>query len=80
MGLHNLSKITSKLISIGKPKDLSCAVISKGTTAEQKVVVGTLEDIEEKAIGLATPALTIVGEVVKLREQLDWFKAEESSI
>ncbi len=80
MGLHNLSKITSKLISIGKPKDLPCAVISKGTTAEQKVVVGTLEDIEEKAKGLATPALTIVGEVVRLREQLDWFKAEESSI
>jgi uroporphyrin-III C-methyltransferase len=80
MGLHNLSKITSKLVAIGKSKDLPCAVISKGTTAEQKVVVGTLEDIEEKAIGLATPALTIVGEVVKLREQLDWFKAEESSL
>jgi len=80
MGLHNLSKITDKLIAIGKPKDLPCAVISKGTTTEQKVVVGTLEDIQSKAKGLPTPALTIVGEVVGLREQLDWFKAEKSSI
>ena len=80
MGLHNLAKITSKLISIGKSKDLPCAVISKGTTAEQKVVIGTLSDIEEKAKGLPTPALTVVGEVVSLREQLDWFKAEKSSI
>ena len=80
MGLHNLEKITNKLIAIGKPKELPCAVISKGTTTEQRVVVGTLEDIEQKAKGLPTPALTIVGEVVKLREQLDWFGAEQSSI
>ncbi len=80
MGLHNLDNIMDKLISIGKPKRLPCAVISKGTTTEQKVVVGTLEDIADKAKGLATPALTIVGEVVRLREQLDWFKAKESSI
>lgn len=74
MGLHNISKISNKLISIGKSKELPCAVISKGTTPEQKVVVGTLEDIEEKAKGLESPALIIVGEVVKLREQLAWFK------
>jgi len=74
MGLHNISKISNKLISIGKSKELPCAVISKGTTPEQKVVVGTLEDIEEKAKGLESPALIIVGEVVKLREQLNWFK------
>jgi len=73
MGLHNLEKISSKLIEIGKPKDFPCAVISKGTTKEQQVVVGTLEDIKEKAKDLPTPALIVVGEVVKLREQLEWF-------
>jgi uroporphyrin-III C-methyltransferase len=73
MGLHNLEKISSKLIEIGKPKDFPCAVISKGTTKEQQVVVGTLEDIKEKAKDLPTPALIVVGEVVKLREQLAWF-------
>jgi uroporphyrin-III C-methyltransferase len=74
MGLHNLEKISSKLIEIGKPKDFPCAVISKGTTKEQKVVVGTLENIKEKAKDLPTPALIVVGEVVKLREQLAWFQ------
>lgn len=80
MGLHNLEKITNKLIAIGKQKRLPCAVISKGTTADQRVVIGTLEDIVQKAKGLPTPALTIVGEVVRLREQLDWFGTKESSI
>ncbi len=73
MGLHNLQKISSKLIEIGKPTDYPCAVISKGTTKEQQVVVGTLEDITQKAKDLPTPALIVVGEVVKLREQLEWF-------
>jgi uroporphyrin-III C-methyltransferase len=74
MGLHNLEQIAKKLIEIGKPKDFPVAVISKGTTSNQKVVVGTLEDISKKAKDLETPALIVVGKVVKLREQLDWFK------
>ena len=73
MGLHNLSKISTKLIEIGKPKSFPCAVISKGTTKEQIVIVGTLEDIVEKSKDIPTPALIIVGEVVNLRKQLDWF-------
>lgn len=74
MGLHNLSKISKKLIEIGKPRDCPCAVISKGTTKDQQVVVGTLADIVEKAVDVPTPALIIVGEVVKLRGQLQWFE------
>ncbi len=74
MGLHNLKKISSKLQEIGKPKDYPCAVISRGTTHEQQVVVGTLQDIVEKAKGVPTPALIIVGKVVNLRQQLQWFK------
>jgi uroporphyrin-III C-methyltransferase len=75
MGLHNLSKISTKLMEIGKPKDFPCAVISRGTTSDQSVVVGTLEDIVQKAQGVPTPALIVVGEVVKLREQLAWFNS-----
>ena len=77
MGLHRLDKIASKLIEIGKPKDYPVAVISKGTTPEEKTVIGTLEDIWEKAKDLPTPALIVVGEVVRLREQLNWFEREE---
>ena len=74
MGLHNLSKISSKLIEIGKSKDYPVAVISKGTTKEQKVVVGRLDNIVEKSKDIITPALIVVGRVVLLREQLKWFK------
>jgi len=73
MGLHNLEHITQKLLEIGKPNEYPCAVISRGTTPEQKVVVGDLHDIVEKSRDLPRPALIIVGEVVKLREQLEWF-------
>lgn len=74
MGLHNIELITSKLMGLGKRKDYPCAVISKGTTPNQKVVTGTLESIVEKAKGLEAPAIIVVGEVVNLREQLSWFE------
>ena len=74
MGLHNLPKISEKLIEIGKTSDYPVAVISKGTTPEQTVVVGTLENIVEKAKDIPTPALIVVGRVVELREQLKWFE------
>jgi uroporphyrin-III C-methyltransferase len=74
MGLHRLKHISKKLIEIGKPKDYPIAVISRGTTANEKTVVGTLENIYNKAKNLPTPALIVVGEVVNLREQLSWFE------
>lgn len=74
MGLHRLKKIASKLIEIGKPRDYPIAVISRGTTKDEQTIVGTLENIYEKAKDLPTPALIVVGKVVTLREQLQWFK------
>jgi uroporphyrin-III C-methyltransferase len=72
MGFHNIELITGKLMSMGKRPDYPCAVISKGTTPEQKVVTGTLDNIVERSKGLPTPAIIVVGEVVKLREKLRW--------
>jgi len=74
MGLHNLEKITKKLIQIGKPNNFPCAIISKGTTKDQKTVVGTLENIVELSKDIPTPALIVVGKVVELRDQLKWFE------
>ena len=74
MGLHNLPNITKKLIEVGKATNYPIAIISKGTTSEQKVVVGTLENIVEKSKNIPTPALIVVGKVVELREQLEWFE------
>ncbi len=74
MGLHRLKTICKKLIEVGKAKDYPIAVISRGTRPDEKTVVGTLEDIYEKAKDLPTPALIVVGKVVNLREQLSWFE------
>jgi uroporphyrin-III C-methyltransferase len=73
MGLHNLRTICKNLIKHGKKSDFPVAVISKGTTKSQKVVVGTLENIYTKSKGIATPALIVVGQVVLLRDKLKWF-------
>ncbi len=73
MGYHNIELITSKLMNLGKRRDYPCAVISKGTTKEQEVVVGTLETIVEKSKGLPTPAMVVVGEGVTLRDKISWF-------
>ncbi len=74
MGLHRLQNICDKLIEIGKSPDYPVAVISRGTTKDEKTVVGTLENIYAKAKDLPTPALIVVGEVVNLREKLNWFE------
>lgn len=73
MGLHKIDLITSKLLSLGKREDYPCAVISRGTTKDQKVVVGTLKNIASLAKDLPTPGIIVVGEVVKLREEIKWF-------
>ena len=74
MGLHRLKHISKKLMEIGKPADYPVAVISRGTTKDEKTVVGTLENIWELAKELPTPALIVVGKVVELRKQLNWFE------
>ena len=74
MGLVGLEKICAQLIAHGQRSNMPVALISKGTTPEQKVVVGTLADIALKVTEhqIQAPTLTIIGEVVSLREQLQW--------
>ena len=74
MGLVGLEKICQRLIEHGQRSNMPVALISKGTTPEQKVVVGTLADIASKVTEhqIQAPTLTIIGEVVSLREQLQW--------
>ena len=74
MGLVGLEKICEKLIEHGQRPDMPVALISKGTTPEQKVLVGTLVDIASKVEEnhIQAPTLTIIGDVVSLREQLQW--------
>lgn len=74
MGLHQLKKICTELMAIGKAKEYPIAVISRGTLKDETVIVSTLENIYEEAKDLPTPALIVVGEVVKVRESLQGLK------
>ncbi|MBF7683374.1 uroporphyrinogen-III C-methyltransferase [Acinetobacter sp. B5B] len=74
MGLVGLSTICKQLIAHGQRENMPVALISKGTTPEQKVVIGTLSCIVSKVHehDIQAPTLTIIGDVVQLREQLQW--------
>ncbi|MFQ5834505.1 MAG: hydroxymethylbilane synthase [bacterium] len=74
MGLANLPQIVKKLISAGKNENTPCAVISWGTTPGQRVVKGPLGEMVEKAKGIKPPGVIVIGEVVSLREKLNWFE------
>lgn len=76
MGVSQLPFITEQLMRFGKDVSTPVALIHWGTTPEQKTVVGTLGDIVRKAqeSGIENPTMIVVGEVVKLREQLQWFE------
>lgn len=74
MGLSGLSVITAKLMEHGLRHDMPVALISKGTLDDQQVIVGTVADIAEKVADadIPAPTLTIVGDVVSLRDKLKW--------
>ncbi len=76
MGVKNLPDITQKLIANGKSPDTPVALIRWGTTPGQTTVTGTLDNITErvKKAGLKPPAITVVGDVVQLRQTLQWFE------
>ncbi len=75
MGVRALPKIVASLLSQGRDKETPVALVRWGTTAQQQVVTGTLETIEAEVVkaGLKPPALIVVGNVVRLRDQLSWF-------
>ena len=75
MGLTGLPIICSKLIEHGLPASTPIGLIQSATRADQKVVAGTLQDITEnpKTALLKPPTLIIVGSVVSLHKQLNWF-------
>ncbi|WP_028778956.1 uroporphyrinogen-III C-methyltransferase [Shimazuella kribbensis] len=76
MGVSNLSFIVKQLTKFGRDEQTPIALIRWGTRIEQETLVGTLSDIVEKVeeVNFSSPAIIIVGEVVKLREKLSWFE------
>jgi len=76
MGVGNLAGIVNNLISHGRAPETPVAVIQRGTVTGQRTIAGDLNNICEKVktAGLRPPAIIVVGDVVGLREELNWFE------
>ncbi|MEO6196698.1 MAG: uroporphyrinogen-III C-methyltransferase, partial [Dehalococcoidia bacterium] len=76
MGIKNLPDIVQQLTAHGRSPETPVAVIQQGTTPEQHTVTGTLADIVAivQNAGIKPPAITVVGEVVRLRDTVSWFE------
>jgi uroporphyrinogen III methyltransferase/synthase len=78
MGIKNLKEIKERLIKAGKDPQTPACIIQQGTLPEQKVVSGTLDEIDTLANekGIKPPGIIIIGEVTNLRKKLKWFESK----
>jgi uroporphyrin-III C-methyltransferase/precorrin-2 dehydrogenase/sirohydrochlorin ferrochelatase len=76
MGLDNVQRICDALKKHGRHENTPAALIEKGTTPDQRVLVGDLNTLPDlvKNNNVRAPTLIVVGEVVNLHSQLNWFK------
>jgi uroporphyrinogen III methyltransferase / synthase len=77
MGVRSLPEITARLIAAGRAPDTPAAVIHWGTLPNQRTVAAPLKDLARAVAeaGVGPPALTVVGEVVGLRPEINWFES-----
>ena len=75
MGLQGIETICHQLIKHGLPPSMPAALVQQGTTPHQRVLTGTLDTLSGivQNAKVKAPTLIIVGEVVKLRDKLNWF-------
>jgi siroheme synthase/uroporphyrinogen-III synthase len=76
MGVERIGKITAELIGHGASPETPVAMVRWGTTGQQQTIQGTLATIADVATkaGFQPPAVTVIGEVARLRESLNWFE------
>jgi uroporphyrin-III C-methyltransferase len=81
MGLASLQLICTELVKAGLPASTPAAAIHGGSTARQRKVIATLADLADavKRADLQSPVTTIIGDVVTLSTQLDWFQNDNGS-
>ncbi|MDP2712792.1 MAG: uroporphyrinogen-III C-methyltransferase [Solirubrobacteraceae bacterium] len=75
MGVRKLDRIAEQLVLGGRSASEPVAVVQRGTFADQRTVSGTLADIADRAVeaGVRAPAITVVGAVAGLHQELAWF-------
>ncbi len=78
MGMKNLESLVSRLEAAGLPASTPVALVRWGTTPDQATVTGTLGTIHGAAVqaGLKPPVVIVVGQVVNLRQKLNWFETK----
>jgi uroporphyrinogen III methyltransferase/synthase len=76
MGVERVESIARQMMEQGARKDLPVALVRWATTGRQETLVGTLENIAKQVadIGFEAPAVAVFGEVVALRENLNWYE------
>jgi uroporphyrinogen III methyltransferase / synthase len=76
MSVRTLPEIVRELLAGGRAADTPAAVIERGTYPSQRVITATLATIAERTreAEVAAPAIAIVGDVVRLREEIEWFE------
>ena len=76
MGVERIDKIAAELMAHGAAADTSVAMVRWGTTGQQQTIQGTLATIAKVATDadFKPPAVTVIGEVARLRDQLRWFE------
>ena len=76
MGVERIGKIAAELIGQGASPETPVAMVRWGTTGKQQTIQGTLATISDVALkaDFKPPAVTVIGEVARLREKLNWFE------
>lgn len=75
MGLAHLPQIVSDLVAAGRCEDTPAAIIERGTTSRQRNIITTISELQQavEQHAVVSPAMLIIGPVVSLTEELDWF-------
>ncbi len=76
MGVERLGKVTSEMLNHGVRSDLPVALVRRATTGQQETLTGKLSNIAQKAManGFEAPAVVVFGDVVSLRDNLNWYE------
>lgn len=79
MGLRQLPGIVTRLMDAGRPPDTPAAVIENGSMAAQRRCLARLDELPARVLkaGIQSPALVVVGRVVDLAPELEWFRPDE---
>jgi len=75
MGLVGIDVLCRELVAHGLPGITPAALVQQGTTPQQRVLTSTLDGLGDlvRRSDVKAPTLIIIGEVVRLRDRLNWF-------